>query len=83
MIKRKELTRCKGCGGTGKQKPEHPLAFPRDCEPCGGTGYMMMGEGDVWCVRCGGSGREKKGIPPVHRMETCSICGGMGFVSFF
>ncbi|HIE17931.1 MAG TPA: hypothetical protein EYP71_07030 [Dehalococcoidia bacterium] len=45
------------------------------CRGCGGTGKVRMQPDDEWCGRCGGTSRKKVGIPPLHRLATCHICG--------
>jgi len=41
---------------------------------------VRMSPGDSGCGRCGGTGLEMKGIPPLHSWGTCHICGGCGIV---
>lgn len=81
VIKRKQLEQCRGCGGSGKQQ-QCGLDTTRECQVCAGTGFVMMGEGDVWCVNCKGTGKEVGGTPARPERVTCSTCGGFGFVSF-
>ncbi len=83
MIGRKQLERCRGCGGSGTQiLKAHGREIESECEVCAGTGFVMMGEGDVWCVNCKGTGKEVGGTPAKPERVTCSTCGGFGFVSF-
>ena len=80
IFEQTKVVRCHGCGGTGKQMPDHPMGFPRDCGVCGGTGLVRMSREDNWCGHCRGTGREKVGPPGFTASRQCHICGGTGIV---
>jgi len=80
MKEQSKVVNCRGCGGTGQQGPFNPMGRPEDCIVCGGSGKKRINPEDTWCGRCGGSGREKGGMPGFETLRVCHICGGGGLV---
>jgi DnaJ-class molecular chaperone len=72
-----DFQRCGLCEGTGKST----LEADTSCQPCKGTGKVLVHKPPIKCVRCEGIGkfipRDKKGD---KNFILCVVCHGSGWL---